>query len=77
MFNLNNEALAKKVFNEQNKYNFPGLTQECKEISKELTIEIELEDIDIGVIPFKKLIKRKIKRQQINFQKAKNWFALF
>ena len=40
---MDETSLAKKIFNEQKRLNFPGLVKECTEFAEELKIKNELE----------------------------------
>ena len=53
-------SLAKEIFEEQKKNHFPGLVTECREISKELNILNELDDIKVNKAQFKQLVKNAI-----------------
>ena len=49
---LSEDSLAKEIFNEQKKKNFPGLVQECWNIAKELDIMDELNNDKMNKMHF-------------------------
>ena len=57
---MDESSLAKKIFKEQNRLNFPGLVKECKEFAYALKIHSELENEIVTCNEFKRLVKNKI-----------------
>ena len=55
---LDTESLAQKIFNEQERLNFPGLIKECEDIAHEMNIQTELKTMDRKF--FKKFINEKM-----------------
>ena len=52
------QCLAQKIFNEQERLNFPGLIKECEDIAHEMNIQTELKTMDRKI--FKKFINEKM-----------------
>ena len=78
---LSEDSLAKEIFNEQKKKNFPGLIQECRIIAKELDILDVLNNDKMNKMHFKQNVKmaiskkneEELRKEILKYSKLKNY----
>ena len=73
--NLDDDTLAKQVYNEQKRNQFPGLIKECELIAGILNIARDLKDEKVGKEAFKGTVKDAISRknEEILREKSKKY----